>query len=175
MNVAAVTHYPVTRLFGRSATGLNATGENDQKNYYDSVRARQNSEWPYIQMLVNMVAAWKKINVYTPFKWNPLFQLTEEQAANVERIKAETKRTLADAHERDIKGGVITPEDSYSLRYEEELGTKDSSYFEDMEGEPLPLGGVNPLDPNQDPGADPAEKIPAKKEVPAEEEKKPVK
>jgi phage-related protein (TIGR01555 family) len=133
MNVSAVTRYPVTKLFGRSASGLNATGENDQKNYYDSVRARQNSEWPYVQKLVDMIAAWKGIKEYTPFKWNPLFQLTEEQKANVARIEAETYRTLSDGDDRYINQGVILQEDAYKLRFEVELGPRASSEFENME------------------------------------------
>lgn len=154
MNIASVTHYPVTKLFGRSATGLNATGENDQKNYYDSVRARQISEWPYIQSLVTMIASWKKISVYTPFVWNPLFQLTEEQEANVERIKAETKRTLADADERYLNQGVLVAEEVYKMRFEEELGPKSPEDFEDR----LPEPGNDPnAVPGQNPEEDPEE------------------
>jgi phage-related protein (TIGR01555 family) len=140
MNVSAVTRYPVTKLFGRSPAGMNATGENDLKNYYDSVRARQNAEWSYVQMLVNMIAAWKGVKEYTPFKWNPLFQLTEEQEANVDRIEAETYRTQADADERYMNAGVLMPEEVYAMRFEDELGPKDSSEFEDMNPEPLPPG-----------------------------------
>lgn len=165
MNIASVSHYPVTKLFGRSATGLNATGENDQKNYYDSVRARQNSEWPYIQSLVNMIASWKKIRVYTPFVWNPLFQLTEEQAANVERIKAETKRTLADADERYLNQGVLMPEDVYGLRFEEELGPRAPEEFE----KELPEPGNDLNDPPEE--MEPEEEI-EEEETPDEKEPK---
>lgn len=41
--VATVWRYPVSRLFGRSAAGMNATGEGDQSNYYDRVLAQQTS------------------------------------------------------------------------------------------------------------------------------------
>jgi hypothetical protein len=156
MNLASVTHYPVTKLFGRSATGLNATGENDQKNYYDSVRARQNSEWPYIQALVTMVASWKKVKIYTPFKWNPLFQLTDKEEADIDRIKAETYRTKADANQRYIQEGVLSPEDVYGVEFEAELGPKQPSYFEDLataNTEVVPLE-----DPEADPEEDPEEK-----------------
>lgn len=151
MLVSAVTRYPVTKLFGRSPSGLNATGESDIKNYYDSVRACQNSDWPYIQKLVNMVASWKKISVYCPFKWNPLFQLTEEQKANVDRIVAETYRTYADGDERYMNQGVLSPEESYKLRFEKELGPKSPDEFEDM-----PETETQPGEP--DPTLDPKEK-----------------
>ena len=41
MALSGVTGIPVTRLFGRSAAGMNATGEGDLKNYYDMIRAKQ--------------------------------------------------------------------------------------------------------------------------------------
>jgi hypothetical protein len=109
-----------------------------------------------------MIASWKKINVYTPFVWNPLFQLTEEQEANVERIKSETKRTLADADERYLNQGVLIAEEVYKMRFEEELGPKSPEDFEDQ----LPEPGN---DPNAIPGQEQNE------EDPEEEEKDPEK
>lgn len=146
MNLAAVSRYPVTKLFGRSPAGLNSTGENDTKNYYDSVRARQNAEWPYIQMLVNMIASMKKIKKYTPFVWNSLSQLNEKEEADVERTEAETYRTKADADDRYLTQGVLLPEEVYKLRFEKELGPKDPSEFEIPEPEMnIPLvSGVQP-------------------------------
>ena len=37
LNLCGASHYPVTKLFGRSPAGMNATGESDLKNYYDYV------------------------------------------------------------------------------------------------------------------------------------------
>jgi phage-related protein (TIGR01555 family) len=37
MAVAGAARIPVTKLFGRSPAGLNATGESDMKNYYDYI------------------------------------------------------------------------------------------------------------------------------------------
>src|SRR5690606_28273069 len=42
--IAGAADIPVTRLFGQSAAGLNASGEGDLKNYYDSIRSRQTSQ-----------------------------------------------------------------------------------------------------------------------------------
>lgn len=41
MMVSAVSQIPVTRLFGRSPAGLNATGDSDIRLYYDRVRVYQ--------------------------------------------------------------------------------------------------------------------------------------
>lgn len=41
MDVAGAAEMPVTKLFGRSPAGMNATGESDMQNYYDSVEQKQ--------------------------------------------------------------------------------------------------------------------------------------
>jgi phage-related protein (TIGR01555 family) len=137
MNLSAVTQYPVTKLFGRSPAGMNATGENDLKNYYDAVRSQQKSNTRYIQNLINMVASMNNLKGEYPWIWNPLFQLNEEQQANVARIEAETSRTLADADQRMIVEGVLLPEEVYKMRFEDALGPKDFEAIEqaDLEKE----------------------------------------
>ena len=44
MDVAGAAEIPVTKLFGRSPAGMNATGESDMQNYYDTIEERQESE-----------------------------------------------------------------------------------------------------------------------------------
>jgi len=44
MDVAGAAEMPVTKLFGRSPAGLNATGESDMQNYYDSIEQKQESQ-----------------------------------------------------------------------------------------------------------------------------------
>lgn len=44
MDIAGAAEYPVTRLFGRSPSGLNATGESDMQNYYEMIAAKQESD-----------------------------------------------------------------------------------------------------------------------------------
>jgi phage-related protein (TIGR01555 family) len=169
MNISAVTGYPVTRLFGRSPAGMNATGENDLKNYYDAVKSHQKAEIPYVQQLVNMVAEWKNVKAYTPFQWDPLFQLNEEQQAEVERKKAEETRTLADADQRYVDSGVLLPEDIYKIRFEKLLGPRK---FEDVDPLP-PLEAAPPVE-----GGIPAKKkgvpAPVKKQIPTKPGKKPI-
>ena len=40
IDVSGAADIPMTRLFGTSATGMNATGDNDVRNYYDMVSAK---------------------------------------------------------------------------------------------------------------------------------------
>ena len=41
MDIAGAAEIPVTRLFGRSPSGLNATGESDLQNYYEMIAEKQ--------------------------------------------------------------------------------------------------------------------------------------
>lgn len=41
LDVSGACEIPVTRLFGRSPAGMNATGENDMQNYYDTIEEKQ--------------------------------------------------------------------------------------------------------------------------------------
>lgn len=120
MLLSASTGIPVTKLFGRSASGLNATGEGDSKNYYDQIHVAQNDLTPYLEMFGTLLASWKKLSIVDmSWKWCPLAQLTEEQEANVKRIDAETFRTYADANQRYIDAGVVMPEEVRAIAYPE--------------------------------------------------------
>lgn len=44
MDLAGAAETPVTKLFGRSPAGMNATGESDMQNYYDTIEAKQESD-----------------------------------------------------------------------------------------------------------------------------------
>jgi len=44
MRMSAAAEVPVTRLFGRSAAGMNATGEGDDRSFYDGIAAEQSKE-----------------------------------------------------------------------------------------------------------------------------------
>lgn len=52
MDISGATEIPVTRLFGRSPSGLNATGESDLQNYYDMIAEKQES---YLRPILNKV------------------------------------------------------------------------------------------------------------------------
>ena len=43
MDISGACEIPVTKLFGRSPAGMNATGESDLSNYYEMIARRQES------------------------------------------------------------------------------------------------------------------------------------
>lgn len=131
MLLSAVSEIPVTRLFGRSAAGLNATGENDTVNYYDKIRSDQTKVTPAVQKIVAPLAWSLGVGEaeVPQVVWNPLKQLSEKEEADKERVRAETVRTLADADQRYLQEGVLGPEEVYALRFASILGPKAAEDF----------------------------------------------
>lgn len=78
MDVAGAARTPVTKLFGRSPAGLNATGESDMQNYYDYIDGlRENEFRQVIERLLPVMAlsAWGVIpddlDIDFPPMWTP--------------------------------------------------------------------------------------------------------
>lgn len=64
MDVSGAARIPVTKLFGRSPGGMNATGESDLQNYYDYIDELRESDFrPIIEKLLPVMAlsAWGEI------------------------------------------------------------------------------------------------------------------
>ena len=111
VDLSAVTRVPVSLLFGRSAAGLNATGDNDVRNFYDAVKQQQETKLkPCIEKLSRYIMLSKDgpFNGIEPDNWSiqfvPLWQNTEEQDAITRRTVAETDavylgRGVLDANE----------------------------------------------------------------------------
>jgi uncharacterized protein len=115
--LAGASSIPVTRLFGRSPAGLNATGENDLRNYYDMVEANQrNRLMPSISRLVELICVFKKIKKVPKITFNSLYQLSEEEKADIEKKEAETKKTEAETSKIYVDMGALDPDE---VRHEE--------------------------------------------------------
>lgn len=89
---------PATRLLGRSPAGMNATGESDLRNYYDRIRAGQQTDLqptlkPLDDALVASAIGSVPAEVY--YEWSPLYQMTEKEAAEVEKLFADTAEKYA--------------------------------------------------------------------------------
>jgi len=115
--VAGLADIPVTRMWGRSAAGMNATGEGDLRNYYDNIRAMQTIDLaptisPLDECMFRSALGDRPDELF--YEWNPLYQMTEKEAAEVEKIYAETAASYAGsaivpdtALTEMAKGGII--------------------------------------------------------------------
>lgn len=94
--LSAETGIPITMLFGRSAAGMNATGEGDFRAYYDlvdGIRSRQVR--PALEQLLMLIAAQK--GIAAPDNWRigfaPLFEPTAKEQAEIAKVQAEAVAT----------------------------------------------------------------------------------
>lgn len=99
MFLSGVARIPVTRLFGRSAAGMNSTGQEDLDTYYDGIRASQKNDLqPPLQRLVDILAVIEGVpGEDHRVTFNPLTQLTPKDQADVNNKNASTLKTYMDA------------------------------------------------------------------------------
>lgn len=114
MFISASTGIPVTKLFGRSAAGMNATGENDLRNYYDMISSLQQT-WMRkpVQKLVDTVAGYimpktkEKFIIQFPAVWSP----SQKETVDMKKVQADTDNIY-------IQTGVMTAEEVRANRFE---------------------------------------------------------
>jgi len=81
---------PVTRLFGRSPAGMNATGESDTRQWYDRVQHRRERDIvPRLETLFEITEG-KKIEVEFESLWQP----TDQEKATVRNLQIQASNTL---------------------------------------------------------------------------------
>jgi hypothetical protein len=111
LHLSSATGIPVTKLFGRSPSGLNATGESDLRNWYDDLHADQEAFLsPIYERLCYLVFVSKqggfggKEPEDWKIEWNPLYQLTEKE-------EAEVYKTTADGDNVYLQNGTLNEEE----------------------------------------------------------------
>lgn len=93
LNLCGASHYPMTKLFGRSPSGMNATGESDLQNYYDYVNSQREAKLrPALERLLPIMAmsAWGAIPDNLKIAFPPLWTPTAKEVAEIAKAKMET-------------------------------------------------------------------------------------
>ena len=108
LNLCGASHYPMTKLFGRSPAGMNATGESDLKNYYDYVDTLRESKLrPILDKLLPVVARSAGIEALDfEISFPPLWTPTASETASIAKQKTEVIVSTFQAGLLDA-GGVI--------------------------------------------------------------------
>jgi len=91
--VAGAADIPATRLLSQSPGGLNATGNSDIRNYYDSLAGkRRDSIEPQLKILdrILWLDAVGRIPKDAYYEWRPMWQMTETEKAAIAYQKAQT-------------------------------------------------------------------------------------
>ena len=92
LNLCGASHYPMTKLFGRSPAGMNATGESDLQNYYDYVNSQREAKLrPALERLLPVLAmsAWGAVPDNLQITFPPLWTPTAKEVAEIAKGKAE--------------------------------------------------------------------------------------
>jgi hypothetical protein len=125
---------PLTRLFGRSPAGLNATGENDIRTYYDDVVSYQTTTLTNAVLdIVRAVNAGMKKTVKDSkikIKWGNPYTPTEKEMTENRNRQAQTDKIYFDMQ-------VIDSEEIRKNRFEGEYSFEtvvDSTELPELEG-----------------------------------------
>lgn len=103
--LSGAAQIPLTRLFGQSPAGMNATGESDMRNYYDAINAQQEAKLRRPIGTVLEVAYRSRFGKPLPdgfdYTFAPLWQMSDPE-------KAQVAGTIATAVNQSFQEGVLT-------------------------------------------------------------------
>lgn len=98
-DVAGAADMPVTRLFGQSPAGMDATGDSDTRNYYDHISSRQEENLlPQLEYLYEVVlrSLYGSMPENVEITFNPLWQLTAKEQADLDLVRAQIDEKYID-------------------------------------------------------------------------------
>lgn len=101
---SAAADIPATRFLGQSPAGLNSTGESDIRNYYDRLSSEQKNDLTPAMKTLDEVIVRSALGSYPDglfYEWNPLWQMTEKE-------KAEIAKSTADTFNIDRQSGLLS-------------------------------------------------------------------
>lgn len=112
--LAAETGIPVTQLFGRSAAGLNATGDGDLEALYNTVAmGREVKVNPALERLVSLIRAQRTLasggeaqGEAWSITWPALKPATAKESAEVRKANAEAQAKEMDALSTAVDNGL---------------------------------------------------------------------
>lgn len=97
--MAGPAKMPLVKMFGKSPSGLNATGDSEIRVWYDHVAALQNAHiLPQMKTIIDLVQLdlFGKIDPELYWQFNPLYQLDANEQADVDLKKAQTAQVYVD-------------------------------------------------------------------------------
>jgi uncharacterized protein len=112
VDVCGAADIPMTRLFGQSAGGLNATGAGDIRNYYDMLKAKQEAELrpqlEYLDQIIYRHATGKPPPDSYEWDFKSLWQTSGKEQAEIEKIRADRDKIYMDS--AVVSEGVVAAE-----------------------------------------------------------------
>lgn len=165
LNLCGASHYPMTKLFGRSPAGMNATGESDLKNYYDYVDSQREAKVrPVLQKLLPVLAmsAWGTVPDDLEVTFPPLWTPTATETAEIALKKAQAIRDTfqaglfrADTAMKELKK-LEEETGMFGSISDEEVNTAAGKSYQDLTAlrDPLVGLGYGEMNADTEPGAE---------------------
>jgi len=101
------TSIPVTRLFGRSPSGLGSSGLEETRAWYDIIEVVQRTRLlPPLRRLINLIAKMKGIKEDVAIEFNSLYQLSEEEKSKIAFLDAQAAKMNAETEAIYMEIGV---------------------------------------------------------------------
>lgn len=97
MRVAAAADMPVTLLFGRSAAGMNATGDSDFRAWYGVLATEQENTLKPALLRAYTILAGKDMPEDLDIEFTPLWEPTDKEALDAELVQAQIDKIYIDA------------------------------------------------------------------------------
>lgn len=130
IQAAGAADIPYTILFGQSPAGMNATGEHDTRNYYDSIATKQT--WtlkPFMLQLLAVIcqATFGRQIPGLGIVFNPLWQLDA-------KVRAEVEKANSERDAKYLEMGIITePQIARQLVIDEVYSVIDEKHIKQLE------------------------------------------
>lgn len=151
LNLAGSSRIPMTKLFGRSATGLNATGEGDQRNYNDYLDSQRESKLrPVLERLLPVMAmsTWGAVPEGIEVTFPPLWTPTAKEVAEIAKAKTEAVISAytagllnVDTAQRELKS-MSEETGLYTTLSDAEIAANEGKTYQDATALRDPLMGL---------------------------------
>lgn len=141
--VSGAAQVPLTRLFGQSPAGMNATGESDMRNYYDFIRAQQESKLTggYFKLyhLTHRSLFEEDLPDDFGFSFTPLWQMTTGEKVSV---AAQVSTTMDQLFTSNMVGRKTALQELRQMSRETGMFTNiTDEMIEDADNDPPPMMG----------------------------------
>lgn len=151
LDLSGASRIPVTKLFGRSPAGMNATGESDLRNYYDYVDTLREAKLrPILEKLLPVLAmsAWGAVPDGLDITFPPLWTPTAAEVAEIALKKSQAIRDTfqaglfrADTAQRELKK-LADETGMFDSISEEEIAANTGKTYQDVTALRDPLAGL---------------------------------